>query len=123
MVAGRCLTGRMSDPRFDRDDEPMPACRGWSTWTVSIGLHATAVIGWLLISAMPPVVDVPAPAPMREIARIALPPPSDPPLLMERAIPPEELSGYDISGLPFNLAKIDARRASLFPFLTADLSF
>jgi hypothetical protein len=113
----------MSDPRFDRDDEPMPAWRGWSTWTVSIGLHATAVIGWLLISAMPPVVDGPAAAPMREIARIELPPPSDPPLLLERAIPPEELSGYDISGLPFNLAKIDARRASLFPFLTADLSF
>src|SRR5688572_14616746 len=50
-------------------------------------------------------------------------PVSEPPLLVERAIPPEELSGYDISGLPFNLAKIDARRASLFPFLTADLTF
>ena len=113
----------MSDPRFDRDDEPLPAWRGRSTWTVSIGLHAAAVIGWLLISAMPPVVDVPDAASMREVARIELPPPDDPPMLIERAIPPEELSGYDLSGLPFNLARIDARRASLFPFLTADLSF
>jgi hypothetical protein len=112
----------MSDPRFHRDDEPMPAWRGRSTWAVSIGLHALAVIGWLMIAAMPPVVDVPSAAPMREVARIELPP-SDPPLVIERAIPPEELSGYDFSGLPFNLAKIDARRASLFPFLTADLSF
>jgi hypothetical protein len=112
----------MSDPRFDRDDEPMPAWRGRSTWAVSIGLHVAAVIGWLMIAAMPLVVEVPAAAPMREIARIEVPR-LDPPLLIERAIPPEELSGYDISGLPFNLAKIDARRASLFPFLTADLSF
>ena len=85
--------------------------------------HAAVVIGWLLIGALPPVVTEPAAAPMIEIARIELPPPDDPPLLTERIIPPEELSGYDISGLPFNLAKIDARRASLFPFLTADLSF
>jgi len=113
----------MSEPRFDRDDEPMPAWRGRSTWAVSIGLHAAALIGWLIVSAMPPVVDVPGAAPMREVARIELPPPADPPLLIERAIPPEELSGYDISGLPFNLPKIAARRASLFPFLTADLSF
>ena len=100
----------------------MPAWRGRSTWTVSIGLHAAAVIGWLMIAAMPPVVNVPATAPMREIARIEVPI-ADEPLLSERVIPPEELSGYDISGLPFNLAKIDARRASLFPFLTGDLSF
>jgi len=113
----------MGDPRFDRDDEPMPAWRGRSTWAVSVGLHAGAVICWLVISAMPPAVDLPEAAAMREIARIELAPPADSPLVIERAIPPEELSGYDISGLPFNLAKIDARRASLFPFLTADLSF
>jgi hypothetical protein len=112
----------VSDPRFDRDDEPMPAWRSRRTVVVSLGVHAAAVIACLMIAAVPPVVDVPAAAPMREIARIELPP-SDSPLLIERAIPPEELSGYDISGLPFNLPKIDARRASLFPFLTADLSF
>ena len=113
----------MADPRFDRDDEPMPAWRGRSTWAVSVGVHAAAIVGWLLITALPLVVDAPVAAPMIEIARIEVPRPEDPPLLNERVIPPEELSGYDISGLPFNLPKIDARRASLFPFLTADLSF
>jgi hypothetical protein len=112
----------VADPRFDRDDEPMPAWLRRSTWAVSLGAHAAVAIGWLLIAAFPPVVTEPA-APMMEIARIELAPPADSPLLIERFIPPEELSGYDISGLPFNLAKIDARRASLFPFLTADLSF
>ena len=100
----------------------MPAWRSRRTVVVSLAVHAAAVIACLVIAAVPPVVEVPAAAPMREIARIELPP-SDSPLLVERAIPPEELSGYDISGLPFNLPKIDARRASLFPFLTADLSF
>jgi hypothetical protein len=55
----------MGDPRFDRDDEPMPAWRGRSTWAVSIGLHVAAVIGWLMILAMPPALDVLAAAPMR----------------------------------------------------------
>jgi hypothetical protein len=113
----------MSDPRFERDDEPMPAWRGGSTWTLSIGLHGAVVLAWLVMLALPPVVTTPAAAPMRAVARIELPPPADQPMLVERVIPPEELSGYDISGLPFNLPKIDARRASLFPFLTADLSF
>src|SRR5688500_5505533 len=101
----------------------MPAWRGRSIAAVSAGAHAAAFIAWLMVAMMAPAADAPAAAPMREIARIELPPPDDPPLFTERAIPPEELSGYDISGLPFNLAKIDARRASLFPFLTADLSF
>ncbi|MBY0496834.1 MAG: hypothetical protein K2Y23_21705 [Cyanobacteria bacterium] len=113
----------MSDPRFDRDDEPMPAWRGRSTWTVSVGVHAAVAVAWLLLLAWPPAVTGPAAAPMIEVARVVLPPPEDPRLFTERAIPPEELSGYDISGLPFNLPKIDARRAALFPFLTADLSF
>jgi hypothetical protein len=113
----------VAEPRFDRDDEPMPAWRGRSTWAVSLAAHAAALIAWLIVATIPPAVDAPAAAPMREIARIELAPPDDAPLFTERAIPPEELSGYDISGLPFNLAKIDARRAALFPFLTADLSF
>ena len=100
----------------------MPAWRRRSTWAVSIGVHAAAAIGWLILALMP-AAEVAAVAPMIEVARIELPPPEDPPFLTERVIPPEELSGYDLSGLPFNLPKIDARRASLFPFLTADLSF
>ena len=101
----------------------MPSWRRRSTWAVSAGVHAAAVLGWLIVTLLPPAIEAPTAAPMIEIARIELPPPEDPPLLDERAIPAEELSGYDFSGLPFNLPKIDARRASLFPFLTADLSF
>ena len=60
---------------------------------------------------------------MVEIARIEVPAPADEPIAIEHPIPPEQLSGYELSGLPFNLAKIAARRPSLFPFLTADLGF
>ena len=89
---------------------------------VSVVLHAACAIAWLLIAALPPQLTLPASAEMREIARIEVPV-AEPPLLIERAIPPDELSGYDIAGLPFNIPKIAARRASLFPFLTADLTF
>ena len=111
----------VSDPRFDRDDEPLPAWRGRSA-VVSVVLHGTVLAVSLIIAALPPAVEIPAAAPMREIARVEVPP-LETPFVSERVIPPEELSGYDIAGLPFNLAKIDARRASLFPFLTADLKF
>jgi len=100
----------------------MPSWQRGST-VMSVSMHAGIALLWLIIAAPPPRITTPDMASMREIARIELPPPGDPPLLVERAIPPDELSGYDISGLPFNLPKIDARRASLFPFLTADLSF
>ena len=89
---------------------------------LSVSLHLAMAAIWLIVASIPPALTLPASAPMVEIARIEMPP-ADPPLLIERAIPPEELSGYDISGLPFNISKIEARRASLFPFLTADLSF
>jgi hypothetical protein len=93
-----------------------------SSAVVSVSLHIAVALAWPVIASIPPALTLPAAPPMREIARIEMPV-SEPPLLVEHAIPPEELSGYDISGLPFNLAKIDARRASLFPFLTADLTF
>jgi hypothetical protein len=92
---------------------------------VSVLLHGTALGVSLIITALPPALEAPAAAPLRplrEVARVEVPP-RDTPFVSERVIPPEELSGYDISGLPFNLAKIDARRASLFPFLTGDLQF
>src|SRR5688572_10693042 len=111
----------MSDLRFSRDDAPMPSWRG-SAAVMSVSLHVAVAVAWLMVASIPPELSLPTAPPMREIARIEVPV-SEPPLLVERAIPPEELSGYDISGLPFNLAKIDARRASLFPFLTADLTF
>lgn len=111
----------MSDLRFSRDDDPMPSWQRRSA-ALSVSLHVAMAAIWLFVASIPPALTLPASAPMVEIARIEVPP-AEPPLLVERAIPPEELSGYDISGLPFNIAKIEARRASLFPFLTADLSF
>jgi hypothetical protein len=111
----------MSDPRFDRDDEPMPAWQGPSV-IMSSAFHGATVLAFLLLAGLPPVIEVPAAAPMREIARIELPSREEP-FAIDAPIPPEQLSGYDISGLPFNMAKIAARRASLFPFLTADLGF
>jgi hypothetical protein len=89
---------------------------------VSLVLHCGVLAASLIIAVLPPAVEIPAAARMREVARIAVPPP-EPPFVSEQVIPPEELSGYDISGLPFNLARIRARRASLFPFLTGDLKF
>lgn len=99
----------------------MPSWQGGST-LLSVSLHGAVAVVCLLFAALPPRAIIPESPPMLELARIEMPV-SEPPLLIERAVPPEELSGYDISGLPFNLAKIAARRASLFPFLTADLQF
>jgi len=112
----------MADPRFDRDDTPMPSWRGRSA-AVSLSLHAAAAVAWLVAALLPPAIVIPQAAPMVEIARIEVPPPADPSIVIDHPIPPEQLSGYEFSGLPFNLAKIAARRQSLFPFLTADLSF
>jgi hypothetical protein len=112
----------MSEPRFDRDDAPMPSWQGRSA-AVSLSLHAAASVAWLIIALLPPAVVIPETSRMVEIARIEVPPPADPPIAIEHPIPPEQLSGYEFSGLPFNLAKIAARRPSLFPFITADLGF
>src|SRR5687768_2924967 len=100
----------MSDLRFGREDAPLPSWQS-SSAVVSVSLHIAVALAWLVMASIPPALTLPAAPPMREIARIEMPV-SEPPLLVERAIPPEELSGYDISGLPFNLAKIDSRRRS-----------
>ena len=112
----------MSDLRFERDDSPVPSWRGRSAGA-SVALHLGAVIAWFVIAMLPPTMEIPAAAPMIDIARIEVPPPMDAPIAIDHPIPPEQLSGYELSGLPFNLAKIAARREALFPFLTADLSF
>ena len=112
----------MSDPVFARVDEPMPQSPR-RTVIASLAAHLALIAGLMLATlASPPLVAVDPPA-MIEVARIELPPPDDEPIGLEKPIPPEELSGYELSGLPFNMAKIAARRESLFPFLTADLSF
>jgi hypothetical protein len=112
----------MPDPRFGRDDAPMPSWQRRAA-VVSISLHAGIAVAWLVIATMGPVIETSDAATMVEIARIELPPPADVPIAIDHPIPPEQLSGYEFSGLPFNIAKIAARRAALFPFLTADLSF
>lgn len=111
----------MSDPRFERDAAPLPAWRGRSA-VASVVLHGAALAAIIVVAALPPALEAPEAAPMIEIARIEVPPREES-IAVDRAIPPEELSGYDISGLPFNILKIERRRPSLFPFLTADLSF
>jgi hypothetical protein len=112
----------VADLRLERDDAPLPSRRGRSA-IVSAVFHGGAAAAWLIVSLLPPAMEAPSAAPMLEIARIELPPAEDPPIAIEHPIPPDQLSGYELSGLPFNLARIAARRASLFPFLTADLSF
>jgi hypothetical protein len=113
----------VADPRFDRDDQPMPAWRGRSAF-VSAGLHVAPFVIWLIVASIPPAPTAPAidAAPQYEVMRIVVPP-LDEPFAIDHPVPPERLSGYELSGLPFNLAKIAARRDALFPFLTADLSF
>jgi hypothetical protein len=113
----------VSEPRFDRDDAPMPAWRGRSAF-VSAGLHVAPIVIWFIVASIPPAPESRAIdyQPPHEITRIFVPP-VDEPFAIDHPIPPEQLSGYELSGLPFNLAKIAARREALFPFLTADLSF
>ena len=99
----RRLIAGVSDPRFDRDDEPMPAWRGRSTVAVSLAFMPPPVIACLMIAAMPPAVDGSGRgADARDRAHRAAAARGSA-AAIERAIPPEELSGYDISGLPFNL--------------------
>ena len=89
----------------------------------SLAAHAAVVPVALLVLLAPEnfaIVETPA---RIEIARMAMPPEPDEPYAIDKPIPPEELSGYEISGLPFNMAKIAARKDVLFPFLTEDLSF
>src|SRR5687767_5399849 len=101
----------------------MPAWRGRSAF-VSAGLHVAPFVIWLIVASIPSAPTAPAidAAPQYEVMRIVVPP-LDEPFAIDHPVPPERLSGYELSGLPFNLAKNAARRDALFPFLTADLSF
>lgn len=105
---------------FERLDQPMPAHTRPATiasFVVHCAVLVSPVIAGALASEPPPL-----PAPAIEVARIELPR-SDEAFAIDDPVPPEELSGYEMSGLPFNMPKIVARRKSLFPLLTADLDF
>ncbi len=98
----------------------MPAHTRVAT-VASFALHCVVLVSPLLLAALasePPPLEAPA----IEVARIELPR-SDEAFAIDDPVPPEELSGYEMSGLPFNMAKIAARRQSLFPLLTANLDF
>jgi hypothetical protein len=87
---------------------------------VSAALHALAVIAPMVHAvAASPVVPPEQP---RLVAMIEMPPP-DEVLVVDDPVDPAELSGLEVPGLPFNIPKIAARKASLFPFLTLELSF
>jgi hypothetical protein len=113
----------MADPRFDRDDPPMPSWRGRAA-IVSAVMHLSPLVVAMIWVAMPATTPTfPSESPRSyQVTRVFVPP-LDEPFAIDSPIPPEQLSGYELSGLPFNLAKIAARRESLFPFITADLSF
>jgi hypothetical protein len=70
--------------------------------------------------APPPRAGEPA---MTEAAHLELSPAPEPPIAADEPVKPEDMSGYDISGLPFDMMKIASRRQSLFPFLSHDFAF
>ena len=110
----------MSEPVFERGDAPLPKHTRVATAS-SFALHCVMLAAALLTGVIQP--DAPKPAAVTiDVAR------SEVPRIVEAfaiddPVPPEELSGFDMSGLPFNMPKIAARRKSLFPFLTANLDF
>lgn len=88
--------------------------------SLSAVLHAFASIALMFqpVGAVPALPSTDA----RFVAAIELPPP-DEVLVEDDPVDPAELSGLDVPGLPFNISKIAARKKSLFPFLTLDLTF
>ena len=88
--------------------------------SLSAVLHAVASIAVMFqpLGAVPAVLLPDSPI----VAVIEMPPP-DEVLIEDDPIDPAELSGLDVPGLPFNIPKIAARKKSLFPFLTLELTF
>jgi len=106
---------------FDfRLEQPIPA----HTRPIAAGscaVHCLVLAAPLLLALIPPEAAPPV-APPIDVSRVELPLIEDV-FAIDDPVPPEELSGYEMSGLPFNMPKIAARRRSLFPFLTSDLNF
>jgi hypothetical protein len=115
----------MQTPMFERRDLPLgSAMRPATAAAGSLSAHAviSLVITLILLMPAPPPRAV-EPAAMKDVTRLDLPPAPEPPIATEEPVRPEDLSGYDISGLPFDMMKIAKRRESLFPFLTHDFKF
>lgn len=106
---------------FDfRLDQPVPTHTRVAA-TSSFALHCAVLAAPLLLTLIPRD-PPPLAAPTIEVTRVELPR-VDEAFAIDDPVPPEELSGYEMSGLPFNMAKIAARRKSLFPLLTSNLDF
>ena len=114
----------MQTPMFERRDLPLPsAMRPATAAAGSVSAHAAIALVTTLILLMPaPPPRAVEPA-MTEVAHLELSPAPDPPIAVDEPVKPEDMSGYDISGLPFDMMKIASRRQSLFPFLTHDFAF
>jgi hypothetical protein len=114
----------MQTPMFERRDLPLPsAMRPATAAAGSVSAHAAisiVVTLILLMPAPPPRAVEPA---MTEAAHLELSPAPEPPIAADEPVKPEDMSGYDISGLPFDMMKIASRRQSLFPFLSHDFAF
>jgi hypothetical protein len=115
----------MQTPMFERRDLPLgSAMRPATAAAGSLSAHAAVSVVVTLILLMPaPPPRAVEPAAMTGVARIHLPPVPEPPIAIDEPVKPEDLSGYDISGLPFDMLKIARRRHSLFPFLNQELDF
>ena len=114
----------MQTPMFERRDLPLPsAMRPATAAAGSVSAHAAIALVTTLILLMPaPPPRAVEPA-MTEAAHLELSPAPDPPIAVDEPVKAEDMSGYDISGLPFDMMKIASRRQSLFPFLTHDFAF
>lgn len=114
----------MQTPMFERRDLPLPsAMRPATAAAGSASAHAAISIVITLILLMPaPPPRAVEPA-MTEAAHLELSATPDPPIAVDEPVKPEDMSGYDISGLPFDMMKIASRRQSLFPFLNYDFAF
>ena len=114
----------MDTPTFDRRDPPLPsALRPATAAAGSLSVHIGLLLVIILIALMP------APPPRAveratlEVSRVELGGAPEPPIATDDPVRPEDLSGYEIAGLPFDMGKIAARRTSLFPFLSNELEF
>jgi hypothetical protein len=115
----------MQTPMFERRDLPLgSAMRPATAAAGSLSAHVaiSVVVTLILLMPAPPPRAV-EPAALTELHTIGLPPAPEPPIAVDEPVKPEDLSGYDIAGLPFDMLKIARRRHSLFPFLNNEFDF
>lgn len=110
---------------FQRREPPLSSALGpGSAAAGSLSVHAALLLVIALIMLMPAPPPRAVESTMIDVSRLELPPRvADRPIVVDEPVRPEDISGYDISGLPFDLGKIAARRRALFPFMSHDFAF